>query len=99
MIDLIQDYNLVSFYPLCIDDPETVVEIIRVCDRAVGFYGFKEDESLFKTVDKCGEWMDEWDRVMEISEKYVSDVKERDVGQEWDELVDDEVVDDELVEE
>ena len=51
---MIQDYNLVSFIPLCIDDPETVIELIRTVDRANGYINLQSsgDESVFKLVGK-----------------------------------------------
>lgn len=85
MIDVVQDFNLVSFYPLCIDDPETVVEVVRAVDRANGYVGITGNvtkDSIFKTVDRLGQWNDEYDRILDISERYLaSQDREQDSNQ------------------
>jgi len=37
LISLIEDYPLVGFYTLCIDDKESVGNIVKVVDKANGF--------------------------------------------------------------
>ena len=41
LIDVIQDYSLVSFLPMSVNDPETIAEVIVHVDRAISFIDFK----------------------------------------------------------
>ena len=52
LTDLIQDFGLVGFQTLCIDDPESVLSIAKLIDKANGYvFGGLEhgNESLFET--------------------------------------------------
>jgi GTPase SAR1 family protein len=41
--ELIEDFSLVSFQPLDISDKESVLKLLRVCDKSVGFFGSGAD--------------------------------------------------------
>ncbi len=91
MIELVQDFNLVSFYPLCVDDAETVVQVIRAVDTAIGYSGVQVDPQagLMETVTKYGEWMDEYDRILDVQERYVGEVDDQEEEPEDEEFIED----------
>jgi hypothetical protein len=48
IVSLVQDFNLVSFYPLCIDDAQLLATLVRAVDRANGYiFGQGSAEDLF----------------------------------------------------
>ncbi|KAJ3083818.1 GPN-loop GTPase 2 [Quaeritorhiza haematococci] len=57
MCDLVEDFGLVGFYTLCIEDKESVLNVIRVVDKANGyvFGGLEQgNESIFMTAARVG---------------------------------------------
>eukprot|EP00842_Homolaphlyctis_polyrhiza_P000781 jgi/Hompol1/1703/HPOL_005692-RA len=71
LCELVEDYGLVGFLTLCIEDKESVLHVARAIDKANGFiYGGLErsNESIFMTAER---W-DAWDMHMrQVAEKYV----------------------------
>lgn len=43
LAELIEDFSLVSFQPLDIADKESVLKLLRVCDKAIGFFASGAD--------------------------------------------------------
>ncbi|KAJ3292599.1 GPN-loop GTPase 2 [Borealophlyctis nickersoniae] len=71
LCELVEEYSLVGFHTLCIEDKESVLNLARAVDRANGFvYGGLEEgnESLMQVAVKVGGFVDEW---QSISEKYL----------------------------
>lgn len=84
LIQLIEDFGLVNFQPLAVEDKASMVSLVRAIDRASGFVfgsdgkgGLSNEESVFATVMKEG-----WGQMD------VKDVQERwiDRREEFDEL-------------
>lgn len=74
MCDLIEDFGLVGFETLCIQDKESVTKVVRAIDKAGGyvFGGLEEaNESIFMTAMRAGS---EWDNaVQDVQERYLED--------------------------
>lgn len=72
LCELVEDFGLVGFLTLCIQDKESVLHAVRAIDKANGyiFGGLEQsNESIFATADR---W-DAWDRyTQEVAEKYLS---------------------------
>ncbi|KAI8922715.1 hypothetical protein BC831DRAFT_474809 [Entophlyctis helioformis] len=71
LCELVEEYSLVGFATLCIEDKESVLHLARAVDKANGYiYGGleKDNESIFMTAER---W-DGWDQyVREVGEKYL----------------------------
>ncbi|OAQ30747.1 hypothetical protein K457DRAFT_93034 [Linnemannia elongata AG-77] len=72
MCELIEDFALVGFETLCIQDKESVTKVVRAIDKASGyvFGGLEEaNESIFMTAMRAGS---EWDSsVHDVQERYI----------------------------
>ncbi|KAI9239490.1 MAG: hypothetical protein BYD32DRAFT_411019 [Podila humilis] len=72
MCDLIEDFGLVGFETLCIQDKESVTKVIRAIDKAGGyvFGGLEEaNESILMTAMRAGS---EWESaVHDVQERYM----------------------------
>ena len=71
LCELVQDFGLVGFLTLCIEDKESVLQVAQAIDKANGYiYGGLEkgNESIFMTAER---WND-WSRyAREVEEKYL----------------------------
>lgn len=72
MCGLIEDFALVGFETLCIQDKESVTKVVRAIDKASGyvFGGLEEsNESIFMTAMRAGS---EWESsVHDVQERYI----------------------------
>ncbi|KAG0300490.1 GPN-loop GTPase 2, partial [Dissophora globulifera] len=72
LCDLVEDFGLVGFETLCIQDKESVTKVVRAIDKAGGyvFGGLEEaNESIFMTAMRTGS---EWDSaVADVQERYL----------------------------
>ncbi|KAF9128016.1 GPN-loop GTPase 2 [Mortierella sp. 14UC] len=72
MCGLIEDFGLVGFETLCIQDKKSVTKVVRAIDKAGGYvFGGLEDsnESIFMTAMRTGS---EWDHsVHDVQERYI----------------------------
>ena len=69
--DLVSEFGLVSFFPVNIDDPETVFRVLKVVDKANGYvFGGLErgNESIFETANRVQD--DSF--VMDVAERYIT---------------------------
>ena len=79
LVALVSDFGLLSFEPLSIDDPESVLRLARLVDKANGFVmgGLQEgNEGLFETV--MG--MQTYRSPREIQDKYWGSALDDDAG-------------------
>jgi NH3-dependent NAD+ synthetase len=70
LVTLVEEYSLVGFYTLCVDDKESIVNIIRAIDKANGYvFGADQhaNESIFQTALRIGVY----DDVRDVQEKYM----------------------------
>lgn len=79
VIDLVEDFGLVSFEPLAVEDKKSMMSLLRVLDRAVGYaFGGAEgaNDSIWQVAVREG-----------IGTMDIRDVQERwlDAKDEWDE--------------
>jgi GTPase SAR1 family protein len=69
--ELVEEFGLVGFLTLCINDKESVLHVVRAIDKANGYvFGGLErsNESIFEIADR---W-EAWDRYnQEVEEKYI----------------------------
>jgi len=73
LIDLIEDYNLVGFYTLCVEDKDSMINLVRVIDKANGYiYGGLEDanESIMLTAARVG-GLGSLEDIKEVQERYL----------------------------
>jgi hypothetical protein len=78
LVSLISDFGLLSFEPLCIDDPDSVLLLAKLVDKANGFVmsGLSSgNEGIFETVMGMKEYVSP----REIQEKYWGDQEDEDV--------------------
>ncbi|KAJ3276578.1 GPN-loop GTPase 2 [Terramyces sp. JEL0728] len=72
LCELVEEFGLVGYFTLCVQDKESMMHIIRAVDKANGYiFGGLEkgNESIFETADR---W-DMWDRyAQEVAEKYLN---------------------------
>jgi len=72
LCNVIEDYQLVAFCPLNIQDKESVNELIKVIDKSNGYiFGANTfgNEYLFTISESQTDW--NYNRVMAVQEKYV----------------------------
>ncbi|KAK9693640.1 hypothetical protein K7432_013812 [Basidiobolus ranarum] len=72
LCELIEDFNLVGFYTLCIEDKASVTNLLRVIDKANGYvFGGLEDgnESIMLTAMRSGTGYQE--DIFDVQEKYI----------------------------
>jgi GPN-loop GTPase len=70
--DLVQDFGLVGFLTLCVEDKESMLRLTRAVDKANGFVfgGLEEaNDSIFQTADRWEAW-DRYNR--DVEEKYLN---------------------------
>jgi len=73
LVDLIEDYNLVGFYTLCIEDKDSIINLVRVVDKANGYiYGGLEtaNESIMMTAARVG-GLGSLEDIKEVQERYL----------------------------
>jgi GTPase SAR1 family protein len=71
LCELVEEFGLVGFLTLAIEDKDSVLHVVRAVDKANGFvYGGLEDgnESIFEVADRWENW-DRFNR--ELGEKYI----------------------------
>jgi hypothetical protein len=73
LCDLVEDYGLVSFHPLAVQDKEMMLRLASEIDRANGFvYSSLKDQSIMEQVTQVDGWNDLW--VQQVEEKYLGKV-------------------------
>jgi GPN-loop GTPase len=78
LCELVEEFGLVGFLTLCIQDKDSVLHIVRAVDKANGYiFGGLEkgNETIFQTANRWDAW-DHYNR--EVEEKYLSGEKEVD---------------------
>ena len=73
-MDVVQDYNLVNFIPLMIEDPELMLRLMKTIDKANGyiFGGLEQgNDSLFEIAANTDV---DLLKDLEIQEKYIEDL-------------------------
>ncbi|KAI9208539.1 uncharacterized protein BJ171DRAFT_438055 [Polychytrium aggregatum] len=70
LCELIEEFSLVAFQTLCIEDKESVLKVVKHIDRANGYFHAGDEENLLETVMSVpvGSFLDE---VAVVSEKYL----------------------------
>ena len=67
--EVVQDFGLVSFEPLAIDDPESVIRLARLIDKANGYvFGGLENGSIFDVAIKSDGFVQD---VYDLHEKFI----------------------------
>jgi hypothetical protein len=65
--ELISDFNLVSFQPLCITDKTSMMKLLILIDKASGYcYQNLDNTNMFESVEKWNCWESESRRVAEV---------------------------------
>ena len=71
LCELVEDFSLVGFYTLCIEDKDSVIHLARAIDKTNGYiFGGLEvgNESIFELANKVSGWGEE---VEDIKERYL----------------------------
>ena len=86
LVDLIEDYNLVGFYTLCVEDKDSMINLVRVIDKANGYiYGGLEEanESIMLTAARVG-GLGSLEDIKEVQERYLRNTWEEDKDKDQD---------------
>lgn len=92
LCELVEEFGLVGFLTLCIQDKESVLHVVRAVDKANGYiFGGLENgnESIFEAADRWEAW-DRYNR--DVEDKYLSggqEVYEAEIDDLKDSLVGD----------
>ena len=76
--ELLEDFSLVSFYPLCIEDKHSVTNLVHAVDKANGYvFGGLEpgNDRIFETAARVGSGYLE--DVSSVQERFLGDVVEK----------------------
>ncbi|KAG4099993.1 hypothetical protein H8356DRAFT_1663488 [Neocallimastix lanati (nom. inval.)] len=87
LVELIEDYNLVGFYTLCVEDKDSMINLVRVIDKANGYiYGGleKANESILWTAAKVG-GLGSLEDIKEVQERYLRNTWEETKEEEEEE--------------
>ncbi|KAJ3000032.1 hypothetical protein HDV02_000984 [Globomyces sp. JEL0801] len=86
LCELVEDFGLVGFSTLCIQDKDSVLNLVRIIDKANGYiYGGLEEgnESIFQVAER---W-DIWDQyTKEVAEKYMKRPEDIDGDLDMDDI-------------
>ncbi|CAO3669380.1 unnamed protein product [Umbelopsis ramanniana] len=83
LCELIEDFSLVGFYTLCVEEKDSMAKLQQVIDKAGGFVfgGLTEgNESIMLTAMKSGNWQHE--DVRDVQEKWIDNVDDVDEDNE-----------------
>ncbi|KAL4226215.1 GPN-loop GTPase 2 [Mactra antiquata] len=77
LIDIVQDYSLVSFIPLIVQDKESMLRVMQTIDKANGYvFGDLEERNIQSMLSCAAGAQFESEKIQTVSEKYVdSDTK------------------------
>lgn len=71
MVELIEDFSLVGFYTLCIEDKASVLNLMKQIDRANGYvFGGLErgNDSIFQVISSIGAF----ESISDVQDKYMA---------------------------
>lgn len=72
IVDIVQDYSLVSFVPLNIQEKESVLRVLQVVDKANGYvFGDLEERSMKNLMSVAAGASFEYEKIQNIREKYM----------------------------
>lgn len=72
LVDIVQDYSLVSFVPLVVEDKESMLRVMQVVDKANGYvFGDLEERNLQNLLSCAAGAEFEYEKIQNIREKYM----------------------------
>lgn len=84
LIDIIEEYSLVSFVPLYVQDKESMMRMLQQVDKANGYVFGDLEERNIQTLLSCAVGAEfEYDKIKDIREKYMdtdSDIQDHDIN-------------------
>jgi len=80
LVDIVQDYSLVNFVLLNIEDKETMLRVIKSIDKSNGYvFGHKEESQTLQSLMSCAVGAEfECEKISNIQEKYVNEQSDED---------------------
>ncbi|BFY97412.1 hypothetical protein BsWGS_00452 [Bradybaena similaris] len=81
LVGIVEDYSLVSFLPLSVEDKESMLRVLKAVDKCNGYvFGSLEDRSL-ESLMSCAVGAEfEYDKIRDIKERYMEADETDDVG-------------------
>ncbi|XP_059161678.1 GPN-loop GTPase 2-like isoform X2 [Physella acuta] len=72
LVGIVEDYSLVTFVPLSVEDKESILRVLKVVDKSNGYvFGSLEDRSL-ESLMSCAVGAEfEYDKIKDVKEKYM----------------------------
>lgn len=84
LIDIIEEYSLVSFVPLYVQDKESMMRMLQQVDKANGYVFGDLEERNIQTLLSCAVGAEfEYDKIKDIREKYMdtdSDIQDHEIN-------------------
>lgn len=84
LIDIIEEYSLVSFVPLHVQDKESMMRMLQQVDKANGYVFGDLEERNIQTLLSCAVGAEfEYDKIKDIREKYMdtdSDIQDHEIN-------------------
>ncbi|XP_052796690.1 GPN-loop GTPase 2-like isoform X2 [Mya arenaria] len=74
IVDIVQDYSLVSFVPLFVEDKEIMLRVMKAVDKANGYvFGDLEERNLQEMLSCAAGAEFEYEKIQNIQEHFVDD--------------------------
>lgn len=72
LVDIVQDYSLVSFVPLIVQDKESMLRVMQVVDKANGYvFGDLEERNIQQMLSCAVGAQFEYEKIQNVREKYM----------------------------
>uniref|UniRef100_K1QV28 GPN-loop GTPase 2 n=1 Tax=Magallana gigas TaxID=29159 RepID=K1QV28_MAGGI len=72
LVELVQDYSLVSFVPLNVEDKESMLRVMRQVDKANGYvFGDLEERDIQSMMSCAVQAEFEYEKIKDVREKYM----------------------------
>ncbi|XP_060558648.1 GPN-loop GTPase 2-like [Ruditapes philippinarum] len=72
LVDIVQDYSLVTFVPLVVEDKESMLRVMQVIDKANGYvFGDLEERNIQEMLSYAAGANFEYDKIQNVREKYM----------------------------
>ncbi|KAK7009701.1 GPN-loop GTPase 2 [Biomphalaria glabrata] len=84
LVGIVEDYSLVTFIPLSVEDKESMMRVLKSVDKCNGYvFGSVEDRSL-EALMSCAVGAEfEYDKIKNVKEKYMDIDEEEDIIDEY----------------
>jgi len=82
LVGIIEDYSLVTFQPLSVENKESMMRLLKSVDKCNGYvFGTSEDDRTMQSLMSCAVGAEfEYDKVKDIREKFMATDEHQDDG-------------------